>query len=95
MVDFTEGPHSAEVYDPLEPQWALTLELGTRGEHGRFQWELSLYHSWLHNELLELNDAQGNDLGDINVNTPIIRELNQVWTSNCEACLFPKEKQRI
>ena len=42
VVDFTEGPHSAEVYDPLEPQWALTLELGTRGEHGRFQWELSL-----------------------------------------------------
>ena len=46
----------------------MTVELGTRGEHGRFQWELSLYHSWLRNELLELNDAQGNDLGDVNVN---------------------------
>ena len=68
MVDFTEGPHSAEVYNPLQPQTALTVELGTRGEHGRFQWELSLYHSWLRNELLELNDAQGNDLGDVNVN---------------------------
>jgi iron complex outermembrane receptor protein len=68
MVDFTEGPHSSEVYNPLQPQRALTVELGTRGEHGRFQWELSLYHSWLRNELLELNDAQGNDLGDVNVN---------------------------
>ena len=68
MVHFTEGPHSSEVYTPLQPQQALTLELGTRGEHGRFQWELSLYHSWLRNELLELNDAQGNDLGDVNVN---------------------------
>jgi len=68
MVDFTEGPHSAEVYNPLEPQQALTLELGTRGEHGRFEWELSFYRSWLHNELLDLNDAQGNDLGDVNVN---------------------------
>jgi len=68
MVDFTEGPHSAEVYHALQPQTALTVELGTRGEHGRFQWELSLYHSWLRNELLELNDAQGNDLGDVNVN---------------------------
>jgi len=68
MVAFTEGPHSAQVYNPLEPQQALTVEIGTRGEHGRFQWELSLYRSWLHNELLELNDAQGNDLGDVNVN---------------------------
>ena len=68
MVDFTEGPNSTEVYNPLEPQQALTLEVGTRGERGRFQWELSLYRSWLHNELLELNDAQGNDLGDVNVN---------------------------
>ncbi|HZS18824.1 MAG TPA: TonB-dependent receptor [Candidatus Udaeobacter sp.] len=68
MVDFTEGPSSAEVYSPLQPQQALTVEIGTRGERGRFQWELSLYRSWLHNELLELNDAQGNDLGDVNVN---------------------------
>ena len=68
MVAFTEGPHSAEVYNPLQPQTALTVEIGTRGEHGRFQWELSLYHAWLRNELLELNDAQGNDLGDVNVN---------------------------
>jgi iron complex outermembrane receptor protein len=44
------------------------VELGTRGEHGRFEWELALYRSWLRNELLELNDAQGNDLGAVNVN---------------------------
>jgi iron complex outermembrane receptor protein len=68
MVDFTEGPNSAEIYNSLQPQQALTVEIGTRGERGRFQWELSLYRSWLHNELLELNDAQGNDLGDVNVN---------------------------
>ncbi len=69
MVDFTEGPHSSR---GLHAVAAATRrgrsKLGTRGEHGRFQWELSLYHSWLRNELLELNDAQGNDLGDVNVN---------------------------
>jgi len=68
LVAFTEGPNSSVVYTPLSPQRAQTLELGTRGEHGRFEWELSLYHSWLRNELLELNDAQGNDIGAVNVN---------------------------
>ena len=47
MVQFTEGENSSVVYTPLHPQRAWTVELGTRGEHGRFEWELSLYHSWL------------------------------------------------
>ena len=68
LVTFSEGPNSSEVYTPLQPQRALTLELGTRGGHGRLEWELALYRSWLRNELLELNDAQGNDLGAVNVN---------------------------
>jgi iron complex outermembrane recepter protein len=67
MVEFAEGQNSSVVYTPLEPQRARTLELGTRGERGRFEWELSVYHSWLRNELLELNDAQGNDIGAVNV----------------------------
>lgn len=67
MVEFADGPNSSVVYTPLEPQRARTLELGTRGERGRFEWELSVYHSWLRNELLELNDAQGNDIGAVNV----------------------------
>ena len=67
MVEFEEGPNSSVVYTPLQPQRARTLELGTRGQRGRFEWELSLYRSWLRNELLDLNDAQGNDLGAVNV----------------------------
>ena len=67
MVEFADGPNSSVVYTPLHPQRAKTVELGTRGEHGRFEWELSLYRSWLRNELLELNDAQGNDIGAVNV----------------------------
>lgn len=67
MIDFADGPNSSVVYTPLEPQRARTLELGTRGEHGWFQWELSLYHSRLRNELLELNDARGNEIGAVNV----------------------------
>jgi iron complex outermembrane receptor protein len=67
MVEFEDGENSSVVYTPLRPQRARTLELGTRGERGRFEWELSLYRTWLRNELLQLNDAQGNDIGAVNV----------------------------
>jgi iron complex outermembrane recepter protein len=67
MVEFEEGGNSSVVYTPLHPQRAWTVEIGTRGEHGRFEWELSFYHSRLRHELLELNDAEGNKIGAVNV----------------------------
>ncbi len=67
LVDFDEGPNSSVVYTPLSPQHAWTVEVGTRGEYSRFEWELALYRSWFRNELLEVNDAFGNDLGTRNV----------------------------
>ena len=67
LVDFTEGPNSSVVYTPLQPQHAWTIEVGTRGEYSRIQWELSVYRSWFRNELLEINDAFGNDIGTRNV----------------------------
>jgi iron complex outermembrane receptor protein len=67
LVEFTEGPNSSVVYTPLQPQHAWTIEIGTRREFSRIQWELSLYHSWLRNELLELNDRFGNDIGTTNL----------------------------
>ena len=67
LVDFDEGPNSSVVYTPLSPQHAWTIEVGTRGEYSRFQWELSLYRSWFRNELLEINDAFGNNIGTRNV----------------------------
>ena len=67
LVDFDEGPNSSVVYTPLSPQHAWTIEVGTRGEYSRFEWELALYRSWFRDELLELNDAFGNDIGTRNV----------------------------
>ena len=67
LVDFTGGPNSSFVYTPLQPQHAWTIEVGTRGEYSRFQWALSLYRSWVRNELLEIDDAFGNDIGTRNV----------------------------
>ncbi len=67
------------VFNPLEPQHAWTAEIGTRGEKGRFAWELSLYHSWVRNELLEINNANGVDIGATNV--------NRTWHQGIEAGL--------
>lgn len=71
LVDFDEGPNSSVVYTPLSPQHAWTVETGTRGEISRVQWELSLYRSWFRNELLELNDRFGNNIGTTNVRRSI------------------------
>ena len=67
LVDFDEGPNSSVVYTPLSPQHAWTIEVGTRGEYSPCEWELSLYRSWFRDELLEVNDAFGNDIGTRNV----------------------------
>lgn len=67
MVQFGEGPNSSVVYKPLRPQHAWTMELGTRGTQGPWEWEISVYQSRVEDELLELNDAQGHDRGAVNV----------------------------
>ncbi|MEN9574935.1 MAG: hypothetical protein RL514_2790 [Verrucomicrobiota bacterium] len=35
-----------------EAQSAWTVELGTRGERGRFAWDVTVYHAWVQDELL-------------------------------------------
>ena len=59
------------MFHSLEPQHAITLELGTRGEAGPFTWDFVLYRSWVHHELLALNNAQGVPLGTVNANDTI------------------------
>lgn len=50
----------------ITEQLADTLEIGTRGEEGRFSWDAAYYYSWVENELLSLNDGFGNPLGTAN-----------------------------
>jgi iron complex outermembrane recepter protein len=61
-----EGTAGGEVFNPLRAQTALTVELGTRGEAGPFSWDLAIYRSWVHNELLDLNNRLGEPLGTVN-----------------------------
>ena len=67
MVEFGDNPGDSLEFTPLQPQNAWTAEAGTRGEEGRFGWELSLYHSWVRNELLDINNAVGVDRGAVNI----------------------------
>ena len=63
---FKEGENGSVVYTPLDAQRAWTIEAGHRGRHGRFEWDVAVYHSRGRNELLELNDASGRDIGTVN-----------------------------
>ena len=61
-----EGEDGGYQLRQLNSQGAITLELGTRGEAGRFQWDLALYRSWIKDELLDQNSERGQPLGTIN-----------------------------
>ncbi len=68
MVSFGDDPGDESLtFTSLEPQRAWTIEAGTRGTQGRFDWDLALYHSWVHDELQDLFDENGVDQGDVNV----------------------------
>jgi iron complex outermembrane receptor protein len=68
MVDFDTGPDTSQTLTPLNAQSAWTAEVGTRGQAGRFDWDLSLYHSWVHDELLDLFDpASDAEIGGANI----------------------------
>jgi len=86
MVNFDDGPGVSLVYTPLQPQNAWTIEVGTRGRHGRYDWDLALYHSWVRNELLDLYDANDVDRGDVNVNRSMHQGIEaglgiEIWNS--------------
>jgi len=52
----------------LEAQTGTTVEVGTRGKAGRFDWDASLYQAWMEDELLSLQVG--------NFNPPITQTLN-------------------
>lgn len=50
----------------LKAQRATTLEAGWRGQEGIFRWDMTIYYSWVKNELLNLRDETGASLGAVN-----------------------------
>ncbi len=68
----------------LEAQTATSVDLGTRGQKGAVVWDVVLYHAWVADELLSLNDAVGNPLGtrnaDRTLHTGVEASLDLRWT---------------
>jgi iron complex outermembrane recepter protein len=66
MVEVDTAAEGGYEFSPLQPQQAWTAEAGLRGEHGAVEWNLSVYRAWVRNELLEMNDVHGSDIGTVN-----------------------------
>jgi len=57
---FSELTQSGTVgFTPVDSQKAWTAEIGTRGESGRFSWDLSVYRAWLKDEMLQFTTGGG------------------------------------
>jgi len=54
FLDLTQfKPLGGSGFVPLQAQTAWTVELGTRGKHDRFAWDITLYRSSVHDQLLQ------------------------------------------
>ncbi len=54
FVDLTQvQANGSTAFVPLQAQRAWTLEVGTRGRQDRFAWDITLYRSWVANQLLQ------------------------------------------
>jgi iron complex outermembrane receptor protein len=57
---FSELTQSGTVgFTPLDMQKAWTAEIGTRGNRGIVEWDVSLYRSWIRNEMLQYTVGSG------------------------------------
>ena len=59
-------PRLSRRSQPLQTQRATTWEVGTRGAHGPFSWDVTAYRGDWINEILRLADAKGAALGAVN-----------------------------
>ncbi|MEJ0019659.1 MAG: TonB-dependent receptor [Acetobacteraceae bacterium] len=57
VPDFTDltqtQANGSTGFVPLQAQNAWTLELGTRGRHDRFAWDVTAYRAWVNDQLLQ------------------------------------------
>jgi iron complex outermembrane receptor protein len=71
LVQLGSGATPGFSYQPLLAESATTAEIGMRNQRDGMTWELSLYRSWIHHELLALYDQFGNDIGTVNASPTI------------------------
>lgn len=59
----------------LDPQEAWTLELGTRGESGRYDWDAAVYRAYVRHELLQYTTGPGIPASTFNAGNTIHQGL--------------------
>ncbi len=77
------SPNAIEVAD-LSAQKASTIEVGTRGAWNGFNWNVSLYRSWLKGEILSLTDLVG--ISGQTINSPV-QTIHQGLELGANVCL--------
>lgn len=53
------SPTATAPIGTVDPQTAVTLEIGTRGSHGRFAWDVAVYRAWMKDEIQYFTAANG------------------------------------
>ena len=53
FTELTQG--GTATFTPVNAQQAWTAEVGTRGQHDRYDWDVSVYRSWVKDELLQFS----------------------------------------
>ncbi len=53
FTDLTQTTATTTRFVPLKPQDAWTAEIGTRGNYGAYGWDITLFRSWVRDELLQ------------------------------------------
>ncbi len=60
---------------PVNAQQAWTAEVGTRGHHRRYSWDISLYRSWVKDEMLQYTTGAGIPASTFNADRTIHQGL--------------------
>ncbi|MGP0630798.1 TonB-dependent receptor family protein [Nitrospina sp. 32_T5] len=67
--NLTQG--GAAGFAPLSAQKAWTVEVGSRGQHGRVAWDIALYRAWVEDELLQFTTGPGFPVSTFNADSTI------------------------
>lgn len=82
-------------YSPLLAQTAWTTEAGSRGKAKWLDWDLSVYRSWLRNELLSVNDVHGNNIGTVNVAKSVHQGIEAELTVDLFKSRWARKKGKL
>jgi iron complex outermembrane recepter protein len=97
MVEVDTEQGGGYEFTPLQPQQAWTVEAGLRGsdnEHNEAGWDCAVYRSWVHDELLDINDSHGSDIGTVNVGRTIHQGIEAGVTLEILNSLFVHARDR-